>query len=96
MKTIEFEKELKALDPRLAIIPNPNRPGLSNVKLDGIDVCPVPSEEIKEEPDPGYRYMFPNGMTAPHKSRSEVLDRVKKMLEMIETPEGKDIFYGKD
>lgn len=94
MKTQEFELELKKLDPRLSIIENPNRPGLSNVKLDGRDVCPVPSDIIKDEPDNGYRYEFPNGMSARHKSKSEVLAQVHQILEMVKTPEGVETFFG--
>ena len=94
MKTQEFELELKKLDPRLSIIENPNRPGLSNVKLDGRDVCPVPSDIINDEPDNGYRYEFPNGMSARHKSKSEVLAQVHQILEMVKTPEGVETFFG--
>ena len=93
MKTQEFLKELKALDNRIEIIENPNRPGLSNVKIYGTDICPLPSEEIKDEPDNSYRYEFPNGMSARHKSRVEVLAQVKAVLEMINTKEGSDEFF---
>ena len=94
MKTKDFALELKAIDPRLAIIENPNRIGLSNVKLDGRDICPVPSDEIKDEPDNNYRYEFPNGMSARHKSKSEVLAQVEQILDMVKTPEGAETFFG--
>lgn len=94
MKTKDFELELKAIDPRLAIIENPNRIGLSNVKLDGRDICPVPSDEIKDEPDNNYRYEFPNGMSARHKSKVEVLAQVEQILDMVKTPEGAETFFG--
>lgn len=94
MKTAEFKEELKALDSRLDIVENPNRPGLSNIKIDGKDICPVPSENIYEEPDNNYRYEFPNGMSARHKSRSEALAQVMSTLELIKTEEGKSIFFG--
>lgn len=83
MKTSDLAIELQKIDPRLTIVPNPNRPGLSNVKLDGQDVCPVPSDEIKEESDPNYVYQFPNGMMARHKSRAEVLDMVATHLKVL-------------
>jgi hypothetical protein len=101
--TSELEKELQALDPRLAIIVNPRRPagdgnaqGISNVKLDGVDVCPVPSTEISDEPDQNMRYTFPNGMNPRFKSRQEVLAIVKDMLEKLKIPEFKEIFFDKD
>lgn len=93
MKTIDFEKELKALDPRIAIVPNMNRPGLSNIKLGGRDVCAVPGDEILEESDNGYRYVFPNGVSAKHTSRVEALSRIQSILEMIKTPEGASTFF---
>jgi hypothetical protein len=93
MTNPDFLKELKAIDPRLDIVPNPNRAGLSNIKLDGKDVCPIPSGDIKEEPDNNYRYEFPNGLSARHKSRSEALAHVHQILEMIKTPEGESQFF---
>lgn len=96
MKTIDFEKELKAMNKDLEIVENPNRPGLSNIKLKGIDICPVPSDEIKDEPDPKYTYTFPNGMIARHKSRVEALGQVNQVLEAIKTPEGKRDFFAND
>jgi hypothetical protein len=93
MKTSDFEKELKTLDPRLAIVPNPNRAGLSNIKLDGRDVCPVPTDDIREEQDPNYTYSFPNGMIAPHNSRTAALDKVHHVLNYIKTEEGREVFF---
>lgn len=93
MKTSDFEKELQKIDQRLAIVENPNRQGLSNVKLDGKDICPVPSDEIKEKPDPTYTYTFPNGMVTPHNSIEDALTKVNYILEYIQTPYGKDIFF---
>lgn len=89
----ELEAELKELDPRIEIRPNTNRPGLANVMLGGRDIIPCPTEDIREEPDPTYFYTFPNGMQGRHKSRQEILDRVKHILEYIKTDEGKEIFF---
>lgn len=94
MTTSDFEKELQKIDPRLAIVVNPNRPGLANVKLDGKDVCPVPSDDIKEEPDPNYTYVFPNGMMGRHNSRTDVLAKVRQVLDYIKTDEGREVFFG--
>jgi len=96
MKTSDFEKELQAIDPRLVIVPNVNRPGLSNIKLDGRDICPVPSEEIRENPDNNYRYEMPNGMMPRHNSRQEALSKVDAVLKFIATEEGHDTFFNRD
>jgi len=97
MKTIpDFENELKAIDPGLSIVPNPNRPGLANIKLKGRDICPVPSEEILDKPDSGYKITLPNGWEAQHQSREGALARVHSVLELIKTPEGSDQFFGRN
>ena len=94
MQIKDFEAELKELDPGLSIVPNPNREGLSNIKLNGVDICPVPGDEIKEESDPNYYYVFPNGMAARHKSRKEALSYVHSVLDLVKTEQGKEEFYG--
>lgn len=94
MKISDFEKEIRKLDPRLSIIPNPNRPGLANIKLDGRDVCPVPAEEIKDEADPNYTYVFPNGMMGRHNSRADALHKIQQVLDYIKTDEGREVFFG--
>lgn len=97
MKVIpDFENELKALDPRLSIIPNPNRPELANIKLEGIDICPIPKEEIMEESDASYSIQAPNGWKMRHKSRAEALAQVKSTLESIKTKEGFESFFDKE
>lgn len=96
MKTFpDFENELKAIDPRLTIVRNPNRPQIANIKLEGRDVCPIPAEEIFEVSDEGYKITLPNGWEARHKSRPEALDRVNATLEMIKDPESADAFFGR-
>jgi hypothetical protein len=92
----DFENELKAIDPRLTIVLNPNRAGIANIKLSGVDVCPIPSDFIKEEPDPMYVITFPNGYIAKHKSRREALALVNTTLESIKTKEGGDIFFDRE
>jgi hypothetical protein len=93
MKTLEFEKEIQKIDPRLTIVTNPNRPGLANIKLDGRDVCPVPADEIQEQPDPNYTYTFPNGMIARHNSCEDARNKIHQILKYIETEEGKEVFF---
>lgn len=92
----DFENELKALDPRLSIVPNPNRPKICNIKLDGTDVCPIPNYEIREYPDPTYTIEMPNGSMAKHRSKEEALALVKHTLGLIENPENADAFFGRN
>jgi hypothetical protein len=92
----DFENELKAIDSRLSIVQNPNRTNICNIKLDGIDVCPIPSIEIRDKRDPGYAIEMPNGTMVPHRSREEALIMVKNTLEAIKTPDGADAFYGRN
>lgn len=91
----DFEQELKAIDPRLSIVENPNRPKLCNIKLDGTDVCPIPNYEIREHRDPGYTIELPNGVQ-PHRSKTEALDMVRHTLKMIENPDNADAFFGRN
>ena len=62
--------------------------------LDGRDVCPVPSDEIRDEHDHSYTYTFSNGMIAAHNSRKSALSKVNQVLEYIKTDEGKEVFFG--
>lgn len=96
MLIADFEKELKDLDPRLSIVQNPNRPHISNIKLSGTDICPIPSGEIREEKDPSYAVELPNGTMMPHRSRKEALELVKHTLGLIEDPENSKAFFGTD
>lgn len=89
----EFEKELKAIDPRLTIVPNNNRPGASNLFLNGIDICTwIPSFEIQTEHTPDYVYKL-NDMPIPFKTTEEVKDIVKLTLEQLKTPEYADVLF---
>lgn len=92
----DFQDELLNIDPRITVVKNSNYPQLANIKLDNINICAIPSSEIKEETDPGYTITFANGFTSKHRSRPEALAQVNNVLEMIKTQEGKDIFYSKE
>lgn len=95
MNTIpDFENELKSLDDRLSIVPNRNYPNLANIKLSGKDICPIPAGEIREETDPSYTIVFPNGMVVPHRSRQTALALVKDTLEKIKDKDYHDAFFG--
>ena len=93
----ELVTRLKAIDERLDVVPNRNNPGLSNVLLDGRDVCPCPSDDIREESDRNYTYTFKsNGMSAPHNSWTEIESQVNKILKLISTKEGEELFFAQD
>ena len=79
----DFETELRAIDERFMVIENPNRPGLSNILFNGknYDLPTLSTHNIKDEPDPSHRYEFPNGMSARHHTRPEILSRVHVFLE---------------
>lgn len=87
MKISDFEKEIQAIDPRFSIIENENRPGLSNIFFEGenYDLPPVPSVEIKDEPDPRYFYTFPNGYSHRYWSRADVIPRLKDFIANLES-----------
>lgn len=92
----DFADELMKLDPRLSVVPNPNRPKIANIKIDGTDVCPIPAYEIREHRDAGYTIEMPNGMLIPHRSRTEALELVRHTLKMIENPDNADAFFGRN
>ena len=82
--TKDFEKELQELDPRLMIVPNNNRPGASNVFLNGVDICPwVNSFEIQDEASPDYTYNL-NDTRVPFKTSIEIKEMVKMVLGRLE------------
>jgi hypothetical protein len=104
MKVIpDFEQELKAIDSRIDIIPNPNRgpneenkQGISNIKLGGQDICPIPSDEIFDEPNDNYGYLFPTQVRRSRfKTRPEAIAMVQNILKIMETDDGRDAFLGK-
>lgn len=92
----DFTDELKKIDSRLSVSKNPNYPQLANIMLDGVNICAIPSGEIREEPDPSYTIQFSNGFISKHRSRREALALVKNTLESIKTAEGKEIFFAKE
>lgn len=79
-KIEDFQKELQQLDPRLLIVPNNNRPGASNLFLNGVDICPwVPSYEVQDEHSPEYTYNL-NDMRVPFKTSIEIMEIAKNVL----------------
>lgn len=89
----EFQKQLQEIDPRILIVPNNNRPGASNIFLNGADICPwIPSFEIQDEHTPDYVYKL-NDMPIPFKTTEEVIDIVKRTLKQLEQPEYSDALF---
>jgi hypothetical protein len=84
VKTADFEKELQEIDPRLFIIPNKNRPGASNVFLNGVDICPwVSSFEIQDEHSPDYTYNL-NDTRVPFKTSGEIKEIINIIITKIQ------------
>ncbi len=92
----DFQDELLKIDPRLSIVPNENRPKIANIKLDGVDICPIPRYEIRENPDAGYTLEMPNGSLAKHRSKTEAIALVLHTIEMIKDPEKADQFFARN
>jgi len=92
----DFADELAKIDPRLTIVPNPNRPKIANIKLDGTDICPIPAYEIRELPDPGYTIEGPGGRMMMHRSKQEAIMLVKHTLGLIQDPNEADKFFGRN
>lgn len=86
MTSQELEVELKNLDPRLSVVPNNDRPGLSNIFFEGrnYDLPAISSHDIREEADPSHIYEFPNGHRARLWSRPEIVGRIEDFLKKVD------------
>lgn len=82
MTASEFETVIKDIDVRFSVVPNENRPGLSNIFFTGqnYDLPVISSNDIREEIDHAYRYEFPNGMQSRYWTQGEVTERLKDFL----------------
>lgn len=85
--TQQLINELKELDERIELVPNPNRPGLSNIKISGRDICPVPSEMMQDEHTMDYSYAFPNGMVGKHRTYQEAKDLATSIINRLKNPD---------
>jgi len=93
IKTEDFQKELQTIDPRLVIVPNKNRPGASNLFLNGVDICTwIPQFEIQDEVTPDYVYKL-NDLPIPFKTTEQVKEIVQMTLEQLKTPEYSDALF---
>lgn len=93
ISTQDFQKELQAIDPRIMIVPNANRPGASNVMLNGVDICPwIPSFEMQDERTPDYVYRL-NDMPINFKTTAEVKEIVQMTLGKLKDPEFADALF---
>lgn len=92
MNYLDFEKKVQLIDPRFTIVPNPNRGplngnrvGLNNIFFEGANYdLPVVADEIKEEIDPGYFYIFPNGYSSRMWSQGEVTVRLEEFIKNLD------------
>jgi len=92
-KVEDFQKELQKIDSRLMIVPNQNRPGASNIFLNGVDICPwVPQFELQDEHSPDYTYKL-NDMPIPFKTTGEIIEMVNLVLERLKQPEYADVLF---
>lgn len=91
--TQEFEKELQQIDPRIMIVPNQNRPGASNVFLNGVDICPwVPSFEVQDEATPDYTYKL-NDTPIPFKTTVQIKEIINLTLGRLQDKEYSDALF---
>jgi len=86
MNAQDFEKILQKLDPRLTVVDNPNRPGLSNIFFEGknYDLPVISTFDIRDDVDTTHVYEFPNGLRARFWSKAEILGRIEQFLKNIE------------
>lgn len=93
--TEDFQRELQKIDPRIMIVSNANRPGASNVFLNGVDICPwVPSFEVQDEHTPDYIYRLHDN-PIPFKTSTEIKEIVLMTLNKLKDPEFSDILFDK-
>lgn len=93
ISTQAFQAELQAIDPRIMIVPNNNRPGASNVFLNGVDICSwVPSFEVQSEHSPEYTYSL-NDTRIPFKTINEIREMVTMTLDKLKVPEFSDALF---
>lgn len=93
IKVEDFQKELQQVDPRLMIVPNQNRPGASNLFLNGVDICSwIPQFEIQDEATPDYVYRL-NDMPIPFKTTVQIIEIAKGVLGKLEDKDYADALF---
>lgn len=94
MTSKELEQELQVLDPRFSVLENPNRPGLSNILFEGknYDLHVISTHLIPDAPDASWRYEFPNGMTARHWAKDEIIDQCENFLKDFKQGKTKGLY----
>lgn len=91
--TAQLQEELTAIDPRLLIVPNQNRPGAANIHLNGADICTwVPAFEVQDEHTPDYVYKL-NDTPIPFKTVGEIKEIINNTLAKLQTPEFSDVLF---
>lgn len=86
MTSAEFEIELKKIDSRFSVVPNENRPGLSNIFFEGMnyDLPVISTNDIRDNIEPSYVYEFPNGLRSRFWSKGEILGRIESFLKVVD------------
>lgn len=101
--TTKLLEELQGIDNRIEIVPNNNRPaggfnrqGIANIKIAGVDVCPVPSEYLQTEVTHDYGYVFPNDMRGTFRTYEEAKETVVSYIKRLEDAEFSKEFFERD
>lgn len=103
MKTADFEKELKEINPDLSIRYNrehaavPGIQQIATITFQGIDIISIPSDEIYENKNESYGVdLVGNGNFIAHRTRPNAIEIVKSVLERLETSKDyADTFFGR-
>lgn len=97
IKVSQLEKELQEINPNVRIVPNPNRPGISNIMLNGQDlVVGLPNNELQLEHSSGYVYHFPNGMDGQFKTYNEAKEMAISFLNKLKDPKFEEEFFDEE
>ena len=94
--TSQLLKELQAIDERVILAPNANRPGLSNFIINGRDLCPVPSDMLQDEHSNDYVYIFPGDRIAPMKTYAEAKGQCEAILLRLKDEAFSNDFFAPD
>lgn len=102
MNIQDFEKELKAIDPDLAIRPNPAHKvfpeleKLASITYQGVDLFAIPNHEIYDERNSSYGVdVRGDGRFIAHRTRPEAIAGVKDKLEQLKDKDYADAFFGR-
>lgn len=91
MTSKELETKLRAeLSDDIRIYEHKSLAGISNVFWRTEEICPCPTFDVREAHDTSYTFEFPNGMIGIHNSVESVTEKVKNVINFMESEEGKN------